>query len=204
MAGEWLTVPGPGERWARSWVAEPPSGSIDAGVLLIEPTVDASSFADAVYERAGGAPDSELAPPRMRVVRSELDGGRRRLEVALRRGLEGEAVGITIADGVDAELTGVGDATWPAGPPVRSLTHWGAPAGDELVIGLVAAQPLAEVTLSVAEHHLRPREVIGDYFFQRADSLVPNALVGTDRVIQRTIVHIRVPEAALAEAVLRR
>jgi hypothetical protein len=33
---------------------------------------------------------------------------------------------------------------------------------------------------------------------------VPNALVGTDRVIQRTMVHIRVPEAASAEAVLRR
>jgi hypothetical protein len=205
MAGEWLTVPGPGERWARSWVAEPPSGSIDAGVLLVEPTVDASSFADDVYERAGGAPDSELAPPRMRVVRSELDGGRRRLEVALRRGLEGEAVGITIADGVDAELTGVGDVTWEGGPaPVRSLTHWGAPAGDELVIGLALAAQLAEVALSVAEHHLRPREVIGDYFFQRADSLVPNALVGTDRVIQRTMVHIRVPEAASAEAMLRR
>jgi hypothetical protein len=205
MAGEWLTIPGPGERWARSWVAEPPSGSIDAGVLLVEPTVDASSFSDDVYERAGGAPDSELAPPRMRVVRSALEGGRRRLEVALRRGLDGEAVGITIADGVDAELTGVGDATWEGGPtPVRSLTHWGAPAGDELVIALVAAPQLAEVTLSVAEHHLRPREVIGDYFFQRADSLVPNALVGTDRVIQRTMVHIRVPEAASAEAVLRR
>ncbi len=56
---------------------------------------------------------------------------------------------------------------------------------------VVLGAETAALDLLVIEHHLRPREILGDYFFQRPDSLVANASMGSDRVIQRT--RLRVP-----------
>ncbi|HUF76420.1 MAG TPA: M28 family peptidase [Longimicrobiales bacterium] len=184
MAGKWLTVPGPGEVWARSWAGEAATGQTHPGVLLIG--------ADTLFEVIGTAPVSELAPPRVTVTSVTEDAGGRRVELAVRPGLSGEMTGIHIPEGAPASIVGVGDATWQTGnAPVRSLVHWGAPATPELHIGVELPAAASELTLVVLEHSLRPRQVIGSYFFQRADSLVANVATGSDRAIQRT--RLRVP-----------
>jgi hypothetical protein len=184
MAGKWLTVPGPGEAWARSWAGEAAAGPTDPGVLLIG--------ADSLFEVIGTAPVAELAPPRVLVTSIVEDGAGRRVELALHPGLSGEMTGVHIPEGAPASIVGVGDASWQVGnAPVRSLVHWGAPATPELRLGVVVPSATTELTLVVLEHNLRPREVIGSYFFQRPDSMVANVVTGSDRAIQRT--RLRVP-----------
>ena len=183
MSGDWLTLRGRDERWARSWVAEGATGPRDPGVLMLP------GAAQEAYEVAGGGPDAELFAPVARVLSSEVEGGRRRLTVAVRSGLRGEMLGLRVPDGSDAMLSGVEGARFPT--PVRSLSHWGVPASGEVTVDVVLGAETAALDLLVIEHHLRPREILGDYFFQRPDSLVANASMGSDRVIQRT--RLRVP-----------
>jgi hypothetical protein len=193
VVGRWLTVPGPGEEWARSWVGDPPTGSTDPGVLLLD--------TDAPYEVAGSAPDARIDPPAVTVVSSTPVGQRRDLVLEVRSGLRGEMLGVVVPDESGAELTGVGTSTWPVGGiPARSLTHWGVPEGGAVRVGLTVPSSAPTVELLVLEHHLRPREVLGDYFFQRADSIVPSGLTGSDRVIQRTRVTVTVPFELVPEA----
>jgi hypothetical protein len=184
MAGWWLTVPGPGEEWARSWAGETAVGRTDGGVLLIG--------RDAAFEVVGTAPVTELVPPRLAVTGSTEEGARRVVELALEPGLPGEMVGVHVPGGSAGALVGVGGAQWEAdGPPVRSLVHWGAPPTPELRVVVEVDSGASEVTLVIVEHNLRPRGVLGSYFFQRPDSMVANAALGSDRVIQRT--RLRVP-----------
>lgn len=186
MLGQWLTTPGPGEAWARSWVAEPPTGPTDAGTLLIGP--------DDRYEIAGTAPDTELAPPSVAVVSSSPAGDRQELVLEVRSGLRGEMIGIVVPDGTPAELTGVGSAQWRVGGiPSRQVVHWGVPDGGALRVLLSVERDARRVELLVLEHHLRPTEVLGEDFFERADSIIPNAAAGSDRVIQRTTAVVDVP-----------
>ena len=182
MIGRWLTVPGQGEEWARSWVGDPVSGSTDPGILLLGAEG---------YEIIGTAPDAELSPPVVEVLSAERAGGRIQLVLDVASGLGGEMLALQLAQGERAELTGVGDAQWPgATPPVRTLVHWGRLDPDPLRVGLLVDPGVSEVELVVLEHHLRPQEVLGTYFFQRPDSLVANAAFGSDRVIQRTVVTV--------------
>jgi len=190
VQGRWLTVPGPGEAWARSWVGEPVHGSTDPGVLLL---------AGEPWELIGTGPDTEIEGPELTVLESWADGTTRRMEVAVRSGLRGEMVGLHLPVGVEGEFTSVGGTTWEGGAvPVRSLVHWGRPEEGDLRVGLVVGASAGNRHLQVIEHHLRPREVLGDYFFQRADSIVPNGAVGTDRVIQRTRVPLAERGVALS------
>lgn len=186
MAGRWLTLAGGGEDWARSWVGEPASGSRDPGVLLLG--------ADPRLEVIGTAPVSELLPPRVAVTGISHAAAGRRVELAVRPGLAGEMTGIHLPDGAPGTLVGVGDARWSGGDvPVRSLEHWGVPPTGSLRVHVEVGPGDAELSLVVIEHHLRPRAVLGSYFFQRPDSLVANVAVGSDRVIQRT--RVRLPLA---------
>jgi hypothetical protein len=68
----------------------------------------------------------------------------------------------------------------------------------ELRVSVEVDPGVAEVTLVILEHHLRPREVLGSYFFQRADSLVANASLGSDRAIQRTRLSVPLAGSAVA------
>lgn len=193
VSGEWLTVPGPGEQWARSWVGDPPTGAREPGILLLG--------VDSLYEIAGSGPDSKLAPPRVRLVESSTKRGRRRLRLAVESGLRGEMVGVHVPDGMDARITGAGDAGWDSGPtPVRSLIHWGQPETSELMIGLEIGAEVTELQLLLLEHHLRAREILGTYFLQRPDSLVANTLLGSDRVIQRTVFRLPVADSSSARS----
>jgi len=191
MAGKWLTVPGPGEEWARSWAGDPATGSTDAGVLMMG--------VDSLYEVAGTAPVSELAPPRVTVTANAVEGARRRVDLAVEPGLAGEMTGIHVPEGSPGALTGVGGAEWAVGgAPVRSVVHWGAPDTPALRVSLEVETSVSEVTLVILEHHLRPQEVVGTYFFQRADSLVANAALGSDRAIQRTRLSVPLADPAIA------
>jgi hypothetical protein len=107
-------------------------------------------------------------------------------------------IGFVVPDGSTAEITAVGSASWPVGGiPTRRLTHWGLPDGGALRLGLSVPADAQTTELVVLEHHLRPREVLGDYFFQRGDSIIPSALLGSDRAIQRTrlIIDVATPPA---------
>jgi len=193
MAGRWLTVAGPGEEWARSWAGEPVTGSAGAGALLLHD--------DSLYRVVGTAPVSELAPPRATVIQSAEDGGRRLVEVALEPGLAGEMTGILLAEGSPGAVVGVGDAHWESGgSPVRSVVHWGRQATPELRVRLEIESRAPEIDLTVIEHHLRPREILGTYFFQRPDSLIANVALGSDRAIQRTRLRISLPPTDLPVA----
>jgi hypothetical protein len=188
VLGRWLTVPGPGERWTQSWVVDSPSGSRDPGVLLL-PLEDQ-------YEVAGTGPDAEIAPVTVRLLKSRMEGGRRHVQIGVTSGLLGEMVGLHVPEDARAELTTVGDVTWATtATPVRSLEHWGHPRTTELVVG-ARLEPEAEfLELVILEHHLRPREALGDFLFERPDSLVANTRTGSDRVIQRSLVRVSVADA---------
>lgn len=187
VAGNWLTVPGPGEAWARSWAGEP-TADTDPGVLLLG---DAN-----MYEVIGTGPDAKLATPRVDVLGSTTDGRYRHVELEIEPGLHGEMTGIYLPEEGDARLVGVGSSAWESGDvPVRSVVHWGMPANGRLHIVVDVDAMTRELELGVVEHSLRPREVLGGYFFQRPDSMVANTSTGTDRVIQRTVLHVRVEDA---------
>ena len=48
-----------------------------------------------------------------------------------------------------------------------------------------------DTELVVLEHSLSPRNVLGAYFFQRDESLIANAALGSDRLIQRTRIRLQ-------------
>ncbi|HET9948061.1 MAG TPA: M28 family peptidase, partial [Longimicrobiales bacterium] len=182
VVGQWLTVPGPGEEWARSWVGVPATGPTDPGAIFLP---------GGAWEVAGSGPPAEIALPEVAVVEERLDGAMRRVQLALRPGLDAEMVAIRIPDDAPGELTALGDREWGGGdPPVRALEHWGRPADGALGVGVALDASAPELVLEVIEHHLRPREVLGPSYFERSRDLVPDATTGSDRVIQRTRVRL--------------
>ena len=187
MMGEWLIVPGSGERWGRSWVVEPARAALDPGVLLLPGAFE--------WVVAGGGPESLMSPPTARVVASRVEEMRRYVRLVIEPGLGGEMMGVHLIEGSGAELTAVGDVRWvPTPVPVRTLTHWGRPSAEALVVELAVAPERSQVELIVVEHHLRPREALIETVFERPDSLVPNAAAGSDRAIQRTRLRISLAE----------
>ena len=188
VVGEWLTVPGDGEDWARSWVAEGSIGSTDPGVLLL-PHED-------LYEIAGAGPDAVLAPPRVRIVGDGIDGTRRTVRISVASPLGGEMVGLHVPAGTDAALVGVSEGPGHVSfAPARSLTHWGTGPGDSTFVDVSLGPGVGAFEILVLEHHMRPREVLGQEFFRRPKHIVPNQDLGGDRLIQRTDVRLAVPEA---------
>jgi hypothetical protein len=73
---------------------------------------------------------------------------------------------------------------------VRSLVHWGIPANGRLDFAVELGAASTVLDLGVVEHSLRPKEVLGSYFFQRPDSMLANTAMATDRVIQRTRLRV--------------
>ena len=180
--GHWLTVPGPGEAWARSWVGQAVSGPDDPGDALLE---------GGPWRIIGTGPDAEVQEPLVTVSEGPWSLRARDIRVTIRSRLGGEMTGIRLPDGVEGEITSLTGTQWrPGDRPVRALMHWGRPEDDDLTVGIVLYPSTHEPVLQVIEHHLRPKEILGDYFFQRADSIVPTPSVGSDRVIQRTWVSV--------------
>jgi len=187
MDGRWLAVSGEGDAWIQSWVPAPASDQSLRGPLLLD--------ARDRYEVVGVAPQIEVAPPRARVLEEARIGDRRTLRIAIRSGLGGEMLGLHLPEAASAEWTSVGGAEWPPrSTPVREVVHWGRPEGGELELGMTLDASLSRLEIDVIEHHLRPRELLGDSYFVRPDSIVPDASNGSDRAIQRT--RLRLPLTA--------
>ncbi|MEJ2206523.1 MAG: hypothetical protein P8170_20720, partial [Gemmatimonadota bacterium] len=184
MEGRWLRVPGPGERWARSWVVEEETGPRDPGVLLLSRT--------GRYEVAGAGPEAVLSPPWIRILEADPPG--RRLRLALRSGLGGEMVGVHLpAGGTWEGVAGGALAGEPGSEPVRSLVHWGQIDGGWLTLDVRLEPGQQRVEILILEHHLRPDEVLGEGMFRRNASLIPDASTESDRVIQRTHAVLTIP-----------
>jgi hypothetical protein len=189
VEGKWLLVPGSGEDWGRSWVAEEEVGSKDPGVLLLPLASH--------YRVAGSGPDAELAPPRLRVLHDSVADGLRRLRLAVRSGLQGEMMGVHLPNG--GRLTSLGGS--PLGPeagPGQSVVHWGMPGPSDLEFDVTVAAGQEPLEILILEHHLRPQEVLGEGFFRRGEALIPDPRTGSDRIIQRT--RVTLPAAASPDA----
>jgi hypothetical protein len=184
MAGQWLTVPGPGEYWARTWAVGAPSGA-SPGLLLL-PREDEHIL-------IGGGPVSELVAPTVEVGESRVEDGRRLVSLSIRPGLSGEMIGlhVNLAAG---RLTGVEETDFGAEGRATTLVHWGAAPGGVLRFTADVGIEVEEIEFTVVEHHLRPMEVLPGELFERGDSLIPNVATGSDRVIQRTVLRVAVGE----------
>jgi hypothetical protein len=183
VSGRWLTVPGRGEAWARSWVAEEETRSVSPGTLLLPE--------EERYVVAGTGPETHLTPPGVWLLENRLEAGLRHLRLAIRSELVSDLLGIRIGEG-SAEISGVEleDCLDPDTGPLRQVIHWGLPQGGFLTVDLLSDPAQEPVQLEVLEHHLRPEEVLGSDFFRRGGSLRPNPHTGSDRIIQRSRVTL--------------
>jgi len=187
VAGQWLTIPGPGESWARSWVPEEGCDSTNPGPLFL-PQGDR-------WVIAGSGPETHVAVPLVRVLADRTVGGQRELDLVVGSGLKGEMIGVRIPEdrGEITSVNGISCGGNPGAGPVRELVHWGDPEGGVLSVGIRLDAGAAGMHLEIVEHHLRPREVLGEGFFRRDESLLPNAPAGSDRIVQRTRITISDP-----------
>jgi len=185
MAGRWLTVPGPGEAWARSWAVEPPEPGAEPGLLLLP--------REAEHVLIGGGPVATLVAPSAEVVERTEEGGRRLVRFRVRSGLGGEMLGIQIATAGGA-IVGIEDAELGRGSPARTLVHWGRVPAEGLHFTAIVGADLDELEVIVVEHHLRPQDLLPGADFERADSLIPNVATGSDRLVQRTVLRLALEE----------
>jgi hypothetical protein len=183
VGGRWLTVPGPGEEWARSWAAEKAPTPTAPGVLFLPQ--------ESSWEIVGTGPETYLAKPRVHGRGPTHRDGFHHLQVAIRSEVGAEMVGIRLM-GAEGEFTSVGEEGWAPGEGirVREVIHWGTPESGFLSVGLRVDEGAGTVRILVVEHHLRPGQVLGDDLFEREASLVPDPHTGSDRIIQRSRVVI--------------
>ena len=179
VSGRWLTVPGPGESWARSWVLEEMIRPVSPGILLLPE--------EERYVVAGAGPDTHLTPPGIWLLEERLEAGLRHLRLAIRSEMGSDMMGIRIEEGV-GEITGVGPEDCPESGtgPLRQAIYWGPPPEGFLTVDILSDPEQEPVRLVILEHHLRPEEVLGSDFFRRDATLRPDPHTGSDRIIQRT------------------
>ncbi len=187
VAGQWVTARGPGEEWARSWVPDEAVGAEEPGELFLPPGWD--------YEVLGLGPETHLPLP---LVRADPRGAlppEAGIQVTIQPRLSGEMVGVNLLDdGVEIiGANGIPWATEAGSAPVRQLVEWGRrPEDGAISLDLRLPPGRSTVRMEIIEHHLRAREVLGEDFFSRDPTLLPNARAGSDRVIQRTRVSLSV------------
>ncbi len=181
--GVWLTVEGPGEEWARSWAVPGGVGERGPDGLLLPDGVP--------WVVAGAGPGAELSPSRVEIIESTVVEGRWRVRVEVTPGLDGEMVGLRLAEGVPGDIVAVDGLTLTSQDgslPLRSVRRWGTAGNATFELRLDAAPDSAFFDL--LEHHLRPTELLGEMFFERDGTLIPDASTGSDRLVQRTRVRI--------------
>ena len=182
LAGSWLTVPGSGEAWARSW-AVPGSEAPRAPDGLLLPHDDA-------WVMAGAGPVAEVSAPRVRVVERSFDGRRHEVVLEVHSGLGGVVTGVRLPDDLPASIRAIEDRQLGPASSVRAVRWWGHTRGTPLRLTLRVAAGAPAAGLDIVEHHLAPRDILGDEFFDRGRKHVPDAGTGSDRIVQRTRVTI--------------
>jgi hypothetical protein len=185
VPGTWLTVEGPGEDWARSWaVAGVVSERGPDGLLLPE---------GVAWVVAGTGPAAEVSPPRVEVLESTVAEGMWRLRVVVAPGLPGEMLGLRLPDEVAGRIVavdGLALSSPDASLPVRSVRRWGRGTDEHATFQLQIDAPPGPMFFDLVEHHLRPAEILGEPFFERDRTLIPDASTGSDRLVQRTTVRV--------------
>jgi len=185
VAGQWVTALGPGGEWARSWVPEEAVGDEDPGELFLPPGWN--------YEILGLGPETHLPLPLVRTNTGEELPPEAGIQVTIEPRLSGEMVGVNVLDD-GVEIIGVNGIPWATetgSAPVQQLVEWGKPQDGAISLDLRLPPGLSSVRMEILEHHLRAREVLGEDFFTRDPTLLPNARAGSDRVIQRTRVSLQ-------------
>lgn len=195
--GRWLFVRGSGDGWAQAW-AVPGStpGMEPTGLLLPD---------DVAWEVAGAGNAPELVPPSVEILSDSVADGLRYLGLLVRPGLAGEMLGLRIVDDFHGEVRSVDGQSVPSDaslPQVRRIRYWGETDPDGVRFDLIVEAESSDALVDVIEHHLRPTEVLGDDFFFRDRSKVPDAWTGTDRVVRRT--RVRLPQTLALEPNVRR
>lgn len=160
MSSRWLTVPGGGEGWARSWVVDPSGQGTAPGSLLLPATER--------WVVAGAGPETLLAAPDIEVFDRGEDGGAHLVDVEIRSLVEAEMVAVRLADASPGVLVVAGGHPVESTAdldPTRVAQFWGRPSDGVLRVTIRfdprGAEESAPLAFDVIEHHLRPREILG-------------------------------------------
>lgn len=188
-ASRWLTLSGSGSAWAESWVVDASGRGTPPGALLLPGTPE--------WVVAGAGPDALLPAPAVEV--GPLDAGDpNRIDVRIHSEMGAEMVALMLPDGFPGTLEVAGGRQIPervGSHEVRTVQFWGRPSSGPLTASIRLHAPGSKIqtplVFEVIEHHLRPREILGESFFQRADSVMADPSTGTDRLVQR--VQVRLP-----------
>ena len=193
MPARWLTVPGTGESWVMSWVVDEADRGASPGPLLL-PASDR-------WVVIGSGPETFLTRPSVQILTDDPAAAEvvtdvtpeRRVRLSIRPGLDAEMVGLRLSDSPGTSFATADGLSLagPSGAYPSSVSLWGRPESEIWVVDVELGDDTSTLALDVVEHHLRPREILGDRFFQRADSVVADASTGSDRLIQR--VRFRIP-----------
>jgi hypothetical protein len=183
LAGSWLTVPGAGEAWAGSWAVDGETEDRGPRGLLLP--------REASWAVAGAGPAAELSLPRVDVSGGPYDGGRRTVRLEIRSGLAGLVTGVRLPDGVPASIRRVQGQVLRSPEGVRAVRWWGHTSGSPLRVELSVRREETHIEVDVIEQHLDPRQILGHDFFVRDHGFLPDVSTGSDRMIVRTRVWIR-------------
>jgi len=80
--------------------------------------------------------------------------------------------------------------------PTRSVRLWGLRTDEHAAFELRLDAAPGPVFFDLVEHHLRPPELLGEMFFKRDRTLIPDASTGSDRLVQRMRVRVSQPEGS--------
>lgn len=193
MPGLWLTVPGTGETWVSSWVVDATARGMPAGPLLL-PASDR-------WIVAGSGPETFLPAPSMEAFILDPEDSSagssgvaaRRVRLVLRPGLDAEMAALRLVDPSSGSFTAADGVPVQgrAGVSIPTISLWGRPESGAWIVDVQVTDVDSPLVLDIIEHHLRPRVILGERFFQRADSVAADASTGSDRLIQR--VRVRLP-----------
>lgn len=166
----------PGVAWARGQVGEPTERASLRGYLL----------GDRPYALVAADP-IDVPTPEIVATPDSGDAGAV-VRVAIRSRIGAEAVLVDL-DGVSASLLAVNGEPVPTADRVRFVDHWGTPAG---AIELTFSRGFRDEPLrfTVAEHLLRPAEIVDPASFRRPAELAPDIRQASDRAVLRSNVRV--------------
>ena len=180
----------PGVQWASSAV----------GPFALSDSARPAAFAREGYRYDFARAEAVVVQPPTAALVEDAEVPDDVLRVAFTSVIGAERMAITLpADG--PRLMAVNGQPLPAiRNPSAQLVHWGTPPDGGLLLDF--ARPPGDpaldpaLTFTIAEHHLRPGELVGAHHFARPPELAPNIRTLSDRAIIVTQVNIGAPEEA--------
>ncbi|MEN8375757.1 MAG: M20/M25/M40 family metallo-hydrolase [Gemmatimonadota bacterium] len=166
----------PGVAWAAQKVGPVGEPESLSGYALSEVT----------YAVAPAPAVDDVPPPEISASVDSAAAGL--VRVSVRSTVGAEALVFTLGSTGPA-LQSVNGEPLPNERAVERLAHWGTP---ENAVELEFARGFRDTSLEfyVAEHVLRPGELVGDEYFERPDHLAPDITRASDRAMLRTRARI--------------